>query len=298
MSNNNISPPQQPIDTIGEQQPPFPPTLSEPTFPPAGSYGQQIEPGFLRFKSMPTPKDVKQHQLFGIPLRSALTNEVLPDETIEDAVVKAVSEIEHDLKIMISPVTITRERHNYAWDEFYYAFGFLQTNFRPILEVQALEVSIPTPSDNENLVEWPSSWIKLYREFGTIQLVPLTGSGSILVTQISSGASFPIRLFNADNYPQFWAVTYRVGFENDKIPAMLVDLIEVIAALRVLEMLGPVFFPYNSYGIGIDGLSQSVTTPGHMLFMNRIQQLQQRKGELIDNARSYYLVKLSMDVLG
>jgi hypothetical protein len=199
---------------------------------------------------------------------------------------------------MISPVTITRERHNYAWDEFYYAFGFLQLNYRPVLEVQALEVSIPTPSNNENLVEWPSSWIKLYREFGVIQLVPLTGSGSILVTQISSGASFPIRLFNADNYPQFWAVTYRVGFENDQIPAMICELIEMIAALRILEMLGPIFFPYNSYSIGIDGLSQSVSTPGYMLFMQRIAQLNQRKQELLTAARSYYLLGLSMDVLG
>lgn len=297
MPNNNIPPPEEPIDTIGEQQPPFAPTATVPSFPPAGTYGHQIEPGFRRFKPFPTAKDVRNHQLFGIPLRSAFTGEVLPDETIEDAIVKAVSEIEHDIKLFISPVTITREAHNYQWDEFYYAFGYLQTNHRPILEVQALEVSIPTPSDNENLVEWPSSWMKVYREHGTIQLVPLTGSGSILVTQISSGASFPIRLFNADNYPQFWRITYRVGFENDQIPAMLVDLIEVCAAMRILEMLGPIFFPYNSYGISADGLSQSVSLP-QKLFFERLEAMKARKGELIDAARSYYELKWAIDVLG
>jgi hypothetical protein len=278
--------------------PPYDPKSTQPSFPPAGTGGHDIEPGFLRFLTLPSAQTVKDNQLFGIPLRSALTKETLKDATIEKAIVKAISEIEHTLKLFISPVTIKQERHNYSWDNFYYQFGFLQLNHRPILEVQKLEVSIPSAFDNENLVEWPSAWIKPYNEHGTLQLVPLTGSGSILVTQVGSGASFPVRLFNADNYPQFWAVTYRVGFENDKVPAMIVELIEILTAIDILSLIGPVAFPYNSYSINLDGLGQAVSTPGPQWFVGRLEQLNKRKDELMDAAKSYYELGISMSVLG
>lgn len=278
--------------------PPFDPMTSRPSFPASGTGGHDIEPGFLRFGGIPTVQNVKDNYLFGIPLRSALTKQDLPDSTIQDSIIKAISEIEHSIKLFISPVTIKQERHNYAWNEFYFAFGFLTLNHRPILEVQKLEVSIPSSTDVENLVEWPTQWLKVYNEFGTLQLVPLTGSGSVLVTQVSGGASFPVRLFNANNFPQFWAVTYRVGMEVDKIPYAIRELIEVISALNILSMLSPIIFPYNSYGISMDGLSQSVSTPGPQWFAARIQTLTDRKQELMGAIRSYYSLNYSLDVLG
>lgn len=283
---------------MASNTPPYDPTKTLPSFPPAGTDGHDIEPGFKRFVSMPTAKDVKDRQLFGIPLRSALTKQELPDSVISDAIVKAVSEIEHTLQLFISPVTIKKEAHNYAWNEFYYAFGYLQLKHRPILEVQKLEVSIPSATDVENLVEWPTQWLKIYNDHGTLQLVPLTGSGSLLVTQVSSGITFPIRLFNADNFPQFWRVTYRVGFEDGQLPAMLGELIELIAAIKILGMVGPVAFPYNSYSINMDGLGQAVSTPGPQWFNQRIADMTKRRDELMDAARSYYELKWAIDALG
>jgi hypothetical protein len=278
--------------------PPFDPKQTIQPFPPHGTEPSDIEPGFVRFAPMPTPQSIKDNKLFGIPLRSALTKQTLPDSVIQDAISKAVSEIEHTLKLFISPVTIKRERHNYSWNNFYHAFGYLQTNHRPILEVQKLEVSIPSAFDNENMVEWPTQWLKPYNEHGTIQLVPLTGSGSILITQVSTGVSWPIRLFNADNFPQFWAITYRVGFENDQIPMMIVELIELIAAMRIMSMVGPVAFPYNSYSISLDGLGQSVSSPGPQWFSQRYNDLKEQRDEIMDAARSYYELKWAIDVLG
>lgn len=279
-------------------RPPFDPKQTIEPFPAHGTDPSEVEPGFLRFLPLPTAQSVKDNQLFGIPLRSALTKQELKDEVIQKMITKAISEIEHTLKLYISPVTIKRERHNYAWNNFYNAFGYIQLNQRPILEIQKLEVAIPSATDNENMVEWPTQWIKPYNEHGTIQLVPLTGSGSILVTQVSTGAAFPVRLFNADNFPQFWAVTYRVGFENDKVPAMLVDLIETMTAIKVLSMLGPVAFPYSSYSINMDGLGQAVSTPGPQWFAGRLKELGDKKEELMAAARSFYELSWAIDVLG
>lgn len=265
---------------------------------PQGTDQSDVEPSHLRTGPMPTVRNVKDHCLFGIPLRSTLTKEQLPDSTIQDAIVKAVSEIEHTLKLYITPVTIHREPYNYSWNEFYYQFAYIRLNNRPVLEVQKLEVSIPSATNTENLVEWPTQWLKVFNAHGTIQLVPLTGSGSLLVTQVSSGITFPIRMFNADNFPQFWRVTYRTGFEVDQIPQMIIDLIEVVAALKVLDMVGPVIFPYQSYGISSDGLSQSVSTPGPNWFSARIQSMIQKKETLLSAAKSMYELGLLIDTLG
>ena len=282
--NQNL-PPYDPLDTI---QP----------FPNHGTTGSLTEPGFKRLTVMPTAKDVKDHQMFGVPLVSPLTKERLSDEVIQDFIHKAVSEIEHETKLYISPVTIRQERVNYSWSDFYYSFAFLQLNCRPILEVEQLQVSIPSAFSVENLVPWPSAWIRLWREFGVLQLTPLSGSGSILITQVSTGVSFPIRLFNSDNYPMFWSVDYRVGFEVDQIPFIMVQLIEVVAAIKILSMLSPVIFPYNSYGLGLDSLSQSVSTPGPQWFNMRIQQLTDERNKLVESIRSQYNLGFSMNVLG
>jgi hypothetical protein len=279
-------------------QAPFDPQATRPSFPPSGTDGHDIEPGFKRYMPLPTVQDIKDNQLFGIPLQSALTKQKLSDTTIQKAIVKVISELEHELKLYISPVTIKRERHNYHWNEFYYAFGYLQLLQRPVLEVQKLEVSIPSSNDPENLVEWPTQWLKTYNDHGTIQLVPMSGSGSLVVTQVSNGASFPIRYFNADNYPQFWAVTYRAGFENDKVPAAIVELVEICTAIKILGLIGPVLFPYNSYSINMDGLGQAVSTPGPQWFAGRLQELEKRRDELKDAVRSYYELKWAIDVLG
>ena len=282
----------------GVQNPPYDPLPPISSFPNHGTAPSDMEPGFKRFTTMPTANDVKSNQLFGVPLVSPLTKEKLSDETIQNFIYKAVSEIEHETKLYISPVTIHQERINYSWSDFYYAFGWLQLNCRPILQLQKISVSIPSAFNSENICDWPLSWAKVYREFGTVQLVPLTGSGSILITQVSTGVSFPIRLFNSDAFPQFWSVDYVTGFQNDEIPFAIAQLIEVTAAIKILSLLSPVIFPYNSYSIGLDGVSQSVSTPGPQWFAARLQQLTQERDKLLDSVKSFYLIGFSMSVLG
>lgn len=273
------------------------PTPTLQPFPSHGSDNSDVEPAFQRFMPLPTPQIIKDDYLFGIPLRSALTNQTVSDATIERFIVQSISEIEHEHQIYISPVTVNRERQDYSWNTFFHSYGFMRLNLRPILEIIKLEVSIPGP-DRENLIEWPSNWIRCYNTDGTLQLTPLTGSGSVLTTMAGSGAVFPVRLFSADKFPQFWACTYRSGFDVDKTPAIISELVAVSAALKLLSMLGPILFPTTGYSIGIDGLSQSVSTPGPNYLVGRIQSLMEQREKLTQAVRSFYQINLHMAVLG
>jgi hypothetical protein len=267
-------------------------------FPPHGTESTLVEAGFQRFLPLPTPTTMKDAYLFGIPLRSPLTKQTLPDSAIQMFITQAISEIEHDLTLFISPIVIQDERHNYHWHDFSTSFGFLQLSYRPVMSVSSLKVALPTAVNNENLVEWPINWVKIQREPGILQLVPLTGAGSVLTAMVSSGAVFPIRIFSAQHYPQFWSVTYTVGFQNDQVPALIVELICVSAALKILNAIGPAVMPFGNYSIGIDGLSQSTSLPGPGWLNARIQGMVQQKAELTTAAKKFYQHSLYFDVLG
>ena len=99
----------------------YEPTRTLEPFPPTGTHETNVEPAFERFLPMPVPSIIKSDYLFGLPLKSTLTGQTLSDETIERFIVQSVSEIEHSLQLFISPITINRERHNYAWQDFFYA---------------------------------------------------------------------------------------------------------------------------------------------------------------------------------
>jgi hypothetical protein len=92
-------------------------------------------------------------------------------------------------------------------------------------------------------------------------------------------------------------VRYRAGFERHKVPALLVALIENLAAYKFLSTLGPVLFPYNSTSVGIDGTSQSVSTPGPLFLQNRLNDLQKMIQTEMEAAKGYYQRRFLVDAL-
>ena len=76
---------------------------------------------------------------------------------------------------------------------------------------------------------------------------------------------------------------------------MISGLIEKMAAYMVLSTIGHLLFPYGSIGIGLDGTSQSVSTPGPQYLAGRLQQLKEQIQEETDAAKNYYLKKFIID---
>lgn len=272
-----------------------------PTVAPFPSWGVEQDTSMNRYAPFPTAQTMRSKSLFGLPLRSFLTGEEVSDETLEQYIKEATSQIEHELDLYITPVTF-EERHDYSREMQFWSFGYTRLNHAPILSVEKYQLTfnngIGIPGSLP-LVEIPLEFVHVQPQEGTIQLVPAQGvTISGFIVSIYSGLGY--HAFNSQaisNWPGAVYVKYTAGFEKDKIPALLAGLIENLAAFKFLSALGPILFPHNSVSIGIDGTSQSVGTLGPNFLAKRLDDLNKIVTEQREAARGYYQKRFLIDYL-
>lgn len=267
--------------------------------------GTGLDPSENRFQSLPTPASMKQQTLFGIPLRSFLTGETVSDDTLQYYIDASISELEHALDMYITPVEFD-ERHDYQRHLQFWSFGYMKVDHAPINKVTKFELTFnnglttgPDGNPTNILVSIPLEYIHTQPQEGTIQLVPAQGvSISGFIVSIYSGLGYHAFNSQAISYwPGAIHVVYQAGFEKDKVPALLSNLIQNMAAHKFLSSLGPVLFPHNSVSIGIDGTSQSVGTLGPAFLQNRLKELQEMVEKQMDIVRGYYQKRFLTDSL-
>jgi hypothetical protein len=272
-----------------------------PTIAPFPSWSVEQDASSHRYSSLPTAQSMRTKSLFGLPLKSYMTGEEVTDETLEKYIVEAISQVEHELDMYITP-TVFEERHDYNREMQFWSFGYTKLNHAPILNVEKYQLTfnngINIPGSLP-LVDIPLEFVHVQPQEGTIQLVPAQGvTISGFIVSIYSGLGY--HAFNSQaisNWPGATFVRYTAGFEKDKIPALLSSLIENIAAFKFLSALGPVLFPHNSVSIGIDGASQSVGTMGPNFLTKRLQDLQAIIQGQTEAARGYYQKRFLIDYL-
>jgi hypothetical protein len=256
-------------------------------FPLFGSEEETPHPE--RYLSLPTATSVKNGELFGIPLISALTGQTLPDSTIENFIIKAISWLEHELGLFITPVS-HNEKHD--WDSVFWTqqFAHFKVFSTPLLDVQALTIKFGNVAEAVPFLNIPMEFIETTPFDGSVRVVPAAGMnmGSFLMSIFSGGFYSAVLLGWGTYFPGAVNIQYRSGFEQDKVPAIFVDLIEKKAASLLLSTLSPILFPHQSVSIGIDGVSQSVGNSGVNFLSKRIQDLQDQIQSQLASAKSYY----------
>lgn len=265
-----------------------------PPFPFMNS--DQEQPSVTRYLSIPTAQSLKETSLFGIPLKSSLTGQTISDASLTDYITKAISRLEHELNMFITPVAF-EERHDYDREIWTQQYAWMKLNNSPILNVQSVQLSFGNGTPLPPLVDFPLEFVYVNGQEGAIRLVPVLGTAtSGFVLSSFSGAQYTALLaMGVFNFPGAVLVKYRAGFEMDKVPAMIAGLIEKIAALMVLSTIGHLIFPYSSVSIGIDGASQGTSLPGPQFLTGRIADLKEQVQQEMDAARNYYLKKLIID---
>ena len=118
-------------------------------------------------------------------------------------------------------------------------------------------------------------------------MTPTSGTmGSFIISQLGM---MPPGLWGCKkDYPQLIKVTYLAGFEQDKIPCIFNQLIGYMASVDILAVLSDLVLGspgLNSYAIGLDGLSQSVSKEG---YAQRIQLYNDKIAELNNELMQYY----------
>lgn len=277
------------------------PISKTPTVAPFPSWNVEQDPSMHRYETLPTPASMRNKSLFGLPLKSFLTGQEVTDEALQRYINEAISQVEHELDLYITP-TVFEERHDYSREMQFWSFGYLRVNHSPILNVEKYQLTFNNGMGVPGslpLVSIPLEFIHVQPQEGTLQIVPAQGvTISGFIVSIYSGLGY--HAFNSQaitNWPGAVFVRYTAGFEKDKIPAMLAGLIENIAAMNFLSTMGPILFPHNSVSIGIDGASQSVGTLGPNFLKGRLDDLGKMIKDQMEAARGYYQKRFLIDYL-
>lgn len=249
-----------------------------------------------RVEPLVTPTQVKNRFLFGIPLVSAMKDpltgkpQVYTEDLIKDTVERAVAMAEQETGIDIFP-NVNNEKHPFDRVE-YESFGYFKLRHRPVASIEKLSITPPSGTDIYTI---PQEWVETsYLHRGQVNLIPLGNSIAYGTPAAvgSGGALFLNVLGNQPWIPAFWLTVYTSGFPDGQLPIIVNELIGCIAAMEVLSALAATYAKSTSHSLGIDSLSQSVSTPGPQLFKTRFDDLALKRTTLVKKIRTYYALNL------
>lgn len=212
-----------------------------------------------------TPAELKRRWLFGVEIVDNNGNE-LSDQTLQDYIDMAVSELEHDLDLYIVPTEMCEEKDYFAND--YFEWGFLNLNNTQILKQEGIEMSVVYLQDDINgatteevVLEIPQSWIRIREHDGLLRLIPNNRFPARLAVD-NAGAFFPELFRRNGHVPALWRIKYTVGFEDGKVPMLVNQAIGLMAATHALNIAGDLVLGAGiaSSTLSIDSLSQGINT--------------------------------------
>ncbi len=235
-----------------------------------------------------TPDWLKEVWLWRIPIE--FDNDKLSDQAIQFYIDSAISRAELLLNIAIRPKTITNETYDYRVEEWMGGYGYVQLNTRPAVSITAMELNVIT-----SIITIPTEWIQLKKKSAQINLIPYYG----LLASANIGNQmllFMPLMANSSYIPQILRVSYVGGIADDEdAPDLLAQLIAMNATTGVLNVLGEIALGGQAalagYSIGIDGLSQSVSTTAsaeNAAYGGRIRQMEREMSEVVKTLRQYY----------
>lgn len=252
---------------------------------------QAIESEYGRLEPILGPVELRNRHLFGIPLISQLKDpvtgrpQVMTDDMLRDYIDGALQTAEAELGIDIRPV-VHQEKHPFDRN-LYESYGYFMLNSRPVSKLSHIAVA---PANGTEVYSVPLEWVEVANMVrGQINIIPMTAAfiqgGTVPAGQ--TGASYFLAILgNRFWVPAYWQVTYTAGFPDGLVPRVVNDLIGVMSAMDILSMLAVTFARTNSHSLGLDGLSQSISTPGPQLFAVRLEELEKKKAILIKKLKT------------
>lgn len=261
-----------------------------------------LESSHSQTEPLLTATQLRQRYLFGLDLRSQMKDPLtgkpqqFTDSVINDIIHGCVSQIETEFRVDIMPI---KRRQKFPFDRFEYdSWGFFKLPHTPVAAIDKLTI---TPANGLDVYEIPKDWIETaYLMYGQVNIIPI-GIGSVYQGLIAStpvnGAWFLSALQFTNWLPAYWQFEYTTGYPNGQVPRVVNEMIGCLAAMEILGMLGTTYAKAQSYSLGIDGMSQSISTPGPNIFQVRIEALKEKYDKLGKRLRGFYNQKIFTDTI-
>ena len=251
--------------------------------------------------------DLIKNELMGMnnDLVDPVTGKPYPDDFYNQILERAVAEAEKIFDVAILP-RVQVDRMDYHREDFN-AFAYLQTNYRPILQVNDLTLYY----NNQTILSVPDEWLKVTNRTGQIQVSPsvlMQGLNTTINPTIypiinSPYGMTPSPYQETEFAPQMLGVTYvtgmmprtgRAGVNYDwMIQPDMLGYIAKLAAIEILErygrsILGP---GIASYSVHVDGIGTNVDTtqsPEFAATSGEIKNLQDDMKSIEQRLRKFY----------
>lgn len=260
-----------------------------------------IDSDWTDLEPLITPDKLRRIHLWGIPLVSNIRDpitkkpQVMDPDLLKEFIIEAAALAETESKLHIFPKQIEEKQ---AFDRVAYDnFGYFQLRQLP---VASLESVLVVPSNEEPIFQIPNTWIDIgYLHLGQVNLIPLTialKSGTMVPLTSTAGGATMLSIFgNRSHIPSFFKFYYTVGFPGGQVSKAVNQYIGCIAAMEVLSVLATTYSRSNSTSLGIDGLSQSISTPGPEIYKQRMEELSQKRQWLLGRLQGLYGVNIVFD---
>jgi hypothetical protein len=244
-----------------------------------------------RLEPLLTPDQLKSRYLKGIQLTLKIKDPdtgkpyKIMDEELKDYIDLAIDEAEQETGLTLFPTKFSNKLPYQRQD--YEQFGYLQLPHRPISSIDSFTVKL---ADNSEIFRFPVEWIETANLiWGQLNIIPLAfqsieGGGGVVgvnETGATGTAVFFNSLWNRPWVAAMLNVEYTTGFPDGMMPKSVNDLIGTIATMRVLSQIAAAYAGQTSVSLGIDGMSQSIGTPGPNRYQVRMQELADHRKLLV-----------------
>lgn len=228
--------------------------------------------------------ELKEKYLFGTPLINKNGVE-MSDSTIEGFITSATNQLENYLNLLFKKQIYSETLQFTATD--FMNWSYLRCTY-PVVCPILIEGFLNTTKQCTYPREWLSSKVSSDKVLWhrNLYIVPAGNSTQITQAQLFTGIIPNLSYLGLATIPNYWTVTYVTGF--DKIPEILVDIVAKLSAINVLQIISDlILMPgITSFSLGIDGLSQSLSSKG---YDGRIKAyLDDLTRRLLPQAKDYY----------
>lgn len=257
-------------------------------------HSNQTSDLLTRCEPMLNAEKFKRLFLLGIPLTFP-NGDTFTYQDMTEKLNWAMNETE-----LLLGLTITREsfKHKVPFDyALYKAYIHIRSEKGPIISLEQLAI---VSADNNNIFNIPPTWIETSnfakRLINVIPLLAAYGVNQVAGAVGNAGIAFLTVMDGLNWVPAYWQIRYTAGLSTaeGQVPVPVNELIGTIAAISILSQLA-LMYRFNSQSQSQDGISQSSSGPGPLIYRQRIQELEDKKTLLVSKLKAIFSNRFLID---